>query len=136
MHTGQRVLSLGVFDGSAKPIMSAVCCTVFSRRWCRSVSARHSRCARTYCKYVSATHVSSAGPRQYWASVTRLARYSDSTHWTSGRGNRREPGAERRRSSRDSERNRPSDGFPNIWLSGRRELQRLSRRIFRSTRRT
>lgn len=108
-------MSSGVFGGNRKPIMSAVSRTVFSRRWCFSVSSRHARCDRMYCRYESATHRISLGPRQYWAAVTRLARYSARIHWTSGRFSSFASGT-KWRSSWVSDRSSSRDGFPNISL--------------------
>lgn len=108
------ILSLGVDGGSLKPIMSAVCWTVFSCFWCLSNSSRDTRCARTYCKYVSATHAISSGPRQYCAGVTRLERYSDKIHRNSGRFSIL-PSAAKYRSSRLSDRRIAKDVFPDIF---------------------
>lgn len=110
----QLVLLVGVDGGSLKPIMSAVCCTVFSTFWCLSNSSRDTRCARTYCKYVSATHAISSGPRQYCAGVTLLDRYSDRIHRISGWLNIF-PSAVRYRSSRVSDRSNVRDDFPDIF---------------------
>lgn len=113
----QLVLSFGI-TGNLKPIISAVCCTVFSCLWCLSDSSWHTRWALTYCMYVSATQAISSGPRQYWAGVTRLDRYSDSRNRTNGRSSRRLlPHDECRcRSSRANDRSSAKDGLLNIII--------------------